>query len=84
MYFQPVHKDLASDYGNTALREFQQFSSLYGPSLAPAIKVVELPDDTVPSAWARRDRRHRQSRHHTEGQLPAAGQYDRARMAGDR
>jgi len=52
VYFQPVHKDLASDYGNTALREFQQFSSLYGPSLAPAIKVVELPDDTVPSAWA--------------------------------
>ncbi len=52
VYFQPLHKDLASDYGNTALREFQQFSSLYGAPLTSTIKVVEMPDDTVPSAWA--------------------------------
>jgi Peptidase family M1 domain/Tetratricopeptide repeat len=52
VFFQPVHKEQASDYGNTALRAFREFSILYGAPLSSTIKVVELPDDTVPSAWA--------------------------------
>jgi hypothetical protein len=52
VFFQPVHKERNSDYGNTALRELREFSSLYGAPLSTTIKVVELPDDTVPSAWA--------------------------------
>jgi aminopeptidase N len=52
VYFKPTHKDAASEYADTAAREFQYFSTLYGPALSTTLKVVELPDDTVPSAWA--------------------------------
>ncbi len=52
VYFKPNHKALASEYSDTAIKEFQYFSSLYGPPVSYNIKVVELPDDAVPSAWA--------------------------------
>jgi tetratricopeptide (TPR) repeat protein len=52
LYFKPTHKNLASEYAETAAREFQYFSTLYGAPLSTTLKVVELPDDTVPSAWA--------------------------------
>ena len=53
VYFQPIHKNIASQYGETAAKEFQYFSSLYGPPLSTSLKVVEIPDDAgLPTAWA--------------------------------
>lgn len=51
-YFKPIHKDLASTYADTAGREFQYFSNLYGAPLSTTLKIVEIPNDTVPTAWA--------------------------------
>jgi Peptidase family M1 domain/TPR repeat len=52
VYFKPTHKDLASAYAETAVKEFTYFVTLYGPPASNVLRVVELPDDTVPSAWA--------------------------------
>lgn len=52
VYFTPKHKDLAGLYAETAEKEFNYFSLLYGPSVSTTLNIVELPDDTVPSAWA--------------------------------
>ena len=52
IFFKPIHKQLAAAYAETAEKEFVYFSSLYGPPPSPLLYVVELPDDTVPSAWA--------------------------------
>ena len=52
VYFKPVHKDLASTYAQTAVKEFTYFITLYGPPASNVLRVVELPDDTVPSTWA--------------------------------
>ena len=53
VYFQPVHKNVAPQYGETAAKEFQYFSSLYGQPMSTNLKVVEIPDDAgLPTAWA--------------------------------
>src|SRR5436309_12578416 len=52
VYFKPTHKDLATAYAETAVKEFTYFITLYGPPASNVLRVVELPDDTVPSAWA--------------------------------
>src|SRR6266567_2189550 len=52
VYFKPAHKDLAAAYAQTAVKEFTYFITLYGPPASNELRVVELPDDTVPSAWA--------------------------------
>jgi aminopeptidase N len=52
VFFKPLHQQFATVYGETAGKEFQYFSSLYGPALSANLKLVELPDDTVPAAWA--------------------------------
>ncbi|HET7185141.1 MAG TPA: M1 family aminopeptidase [Terriglobales bacterium] len=52
VFFKPVHKDLVSLYTETAVREFQFYSARLGPPLSNTLNLVELPDDTVPSAWA--------------------------------
>jgi hypothetical protein len=52
VYFQPGKKQFAPAYADYATKEMEYFSSLYGQSPSPVLKVVELPDDTVPSAWA--------------------------------
>jgi hypothetical protein len=52
LYFKPLHKDLASAYADTAIKEFTYFITVYGPPSSNVLRVVELPDDTVPSAWA--------------------------------
>lgn len=52
VYFKPVHQNLAAEYATTAAREFTYFTTLYHPFPAPELRVVEIPDDTVPSAWA--------------------------------
>ncbi|HWR35959.1 MAG TPA: M1 family aminopeptidase [Clostridia bacterium] len=52
VYFLPEHKNIAAEYGETAAKEFGYFTTLYGVPMSTTLKVVELPDDTVPSAWA--------------------------------
>src|SRR5215467_14575799 len=52
IYFKPVHKDLAAQYADTAIKEFTYFITAYGVPPSNVLRVVELPDDTVPSAWA--------------------------------
>ncbi len=52
VFLKPNHKQLAAAYAETAEKEFVYFSSLYGQPPSPLLYVVELPDDTVPSAWA--------------------------------
>jgi len=52
VYFQNAKKEFAPAYADTATKEFEYFSSVYGSAAAPMIKLVELPDDTVPVAWA--------------------------------
>ncbi|PYV64884.1 MAG: peptidase M1, partial [Acidobacteria bacterium] len=52
IYFKPAHKELASAYAETAVKEFTYFITLYGVPASNVLRVVEMPDDTVPSAWA--------------------------------
>src|SRR5262249_29889891 len=52
VYVTAEKKDYAQAYGEFAAKQMEFFSSLYGPPLSPVLKVVELPDDTVPAAWA--------------------------------
>ena len=52
VYFKPAKQVYANAYGETAAKEFLYFTGLYGPALTPSLNLVELPDDTVPSAWA--------------------------------
>jgi tetratricopeptide (TPR) repeat protein len=52
VYFKPLHKNLASAYAETAVKEFTYFITTYGLPPSNALQLVEIPDDTVPSAWA--------------------------------
>ncbi|MFZ0274027.1 MAG: M1 family aminopeptidase [Acidobacteriaceae bacterium] len=52
VYTTPAHKAAAQDYAGTALREFAYFTSTFGFPESNQLNVVELPDDTVPVAWA--------------------------------
>ena len=52
VYFKPVHQALAAQYATTASKEFTYFTTLYQPFPSPTLRVVEIPDDTVPSSWA--------------------------------
>jgi len=52
IYFKPLHKDLASAYAETAVKEFTYYITAYGVPPSNVLRVVEIPDDTVPSAWA--------------------------------
>jgi len=52
VFFKPVHQKLGPSYAETAVKEFTYFITLYGPLPSPTLRVVEIPDDTVPSAWA--------------------------------
>jgi aminopeptidase N len=52
VYTTDAHKAAASDYGQTAIRVFAYFTSTFGLPQSSNLNVVELPDDTVPAAWA--------------------------------
>jgi hypothetical protein len=52
VFFKPVHQNLGAMYAETAIKEFTYYVTLYGAATSTSLKVVELPDDTVPSAWA--------------------------------
>jgi len=42
----------AQAYAETAAKEFFFYTSAFGPCFGTKLNVVELPNDTVPSAWA--------------------------------
>ncbi len=52
VFFKPLHQKSAATYAETAVKEFTYYVTLYGPLPNTTLRLVELPDDTVPSAWA--------------------------------
>jgi len=52
LFFKPIHQSLGAEYAETAIKEFTYFITLYGVPPSSSLRVVEIPDDTVPSAWA--------------------------------
>ncbi len=52
VFFKPAHQNLGATYATTAVKEFTYYVTLYGTAPSTTLKVVELPDDTVPAAWA--------------------------------
>ncbi len=52
VYTTAEHAASAAAYADTANREFAFFTSTFGPAESNHLNVVELPDDTVPAAWA--------------------------------
>ena len=52
VFFKPIHKELADRYAETAVKEFTFFVTQYGNAPSSRLQVVEIPDDTVPSAYA--------------------------------
>jgi aminopeptidase N len=52
VFFKPNKKDLGAEYSSTAIKAFTYFVTQYGPAPSTRLKVVEVPDDTVPTAWA--------------------------------
>ena len=52
VFFKPIHQNLGAMYAETAVKEFTYFETLYGTPPSTTLRVVEIPDDTVPSAWA--------------------------------
>src|SRR5882762_4756478 len=52
VFFKPLHQKVAPEYTNAALKEFTYYITAFGPLPSPTLRVVELPDDTVPTVWA--------------------------------
>jgi len=52
VFFKPLHQKVAPEYTNAALKEFTYYITAFGPLPLPTLRVVELPDDTIPAAWA--------------------------------
>jgi predicted negative regulator of RcsB-dependent stress response len=52
LFFKPNKKDLGTEYESTAIKEFTYFETQYGPALTTRLNIVEIPDDTLPTAWA--------------------------------
>ncbi len=52
VFFKPLHEKLAAEYAETAVKAFTYYVTQYGNAPSTTVKIVELPDDTVPSSWA--------------------------------
>ena len=52
VYFLPNKTALAQQYGELAAKELGFFVTVYGVPLSQELKLVELPDDSVPTTWA--------------------------------
>src|SRR5271169_4566439 len=52
VFFKPIHQGLGPQYATTAVKEFTYFVTLYGVPPSSRLRVVEIPDDTLPAAWA--------------------------------
>ena len=52
VFFKPVHQNLGTLYAETAVKEFTFFVTRFGAAPSTTVKIVEMPDDTLPTAWA--------------------------------
>jgi tetratricopeptide (TPR) repeat protein len=52
VFFKPNHQDLGTEYASTAVKAFTYFVTQYGNAPSTRLNIVEIPDDTVPTAWA--------------------------------
>jgi hypothetical protein len=52
VYFLQDKVGLAQQYGETVAKELGFFITIYGVPISSELKLVELPDDSVPAAWA--------------------------------
>ena len=52
VYTSDKNKGYAQAYADTASKEYFYFTSSFGPTFSTKLSVVEIPDDTVPEAWA--------------------------------
>jgi len=52
VYTSAQNKPVAQAYAEAAGKAFFFFTSTFGPTYSGKLNVVELPNDTVPSAWA--------------------------------
>ena len=52
VYTTAEKKAVAQQYADTAVKEFFFDTATFGPPFSSTLSVVELPNDTVPSAWA--------------------------------
>ncbi len=52
VYTTSEKKGVAQQYADTAAKEFFFDTSTFGPAYSSILNVVELPNDTVPLAWA--------------------------------
>jgi aminopeptidase N len=52
VFFKPLHQNLGAMYAETAIKEFTYYVTLYGTAPSTTLRIVEIPDDTVPAAWA--------------------------------
>ncbi|HWR17575.1 MAG TPA: M1 family aminopeptidase [Terriglobales bacterium] len=51
-YYRPDKREVIGEYVDTAAKEFLYFSGEWGQPLSTNLKLVQLPDDTVPSMWS--------------------------------
>jgi len=52
VYFLQDKAALAQQYGETAAKELGFFITVYGVPISSELKLVQLPDDSVPTTWA--------------------------------
>lgn len=52
VYTSEQNKPYAAQYADTASKAFFFYTSAFGPTYSNKLNLVELPNDTVPSAWA--------------------------------
>jgi aminopeptidase N len=52
VFFKPSHQKVVQAYTDAALKEFTYYITAFAPLPSPTLRVVELPDDTVPTVWA--------------------------------
>jgi predicted negative regulator of RcsB-dependent stress response len=52
VFFKPNKQELGAEYASTAIKSFTYFVTQYGLAPSTRLNIVELPDDTVPTAWA--------------------------------
>ena len=52
VYFLEDKAGEAQQYGETVAKELGFFITIYGVPISSELKLVELPDDSVPAAWA--------------------------------
>jgi aminopeptidase N len=52
VFFKPAKKEMGTEYADTAIKIFTYFVTQYGLAPSTSLKIVEIPDDTVPEAWA--------------------------------